>query len=125
MGSKRLPVARVAGIVAWTTASVAWGTAAVAMSAQPPATDTPAEMPQTPPPTTVAAQVQLPALPSMPESGLVVLRYSPVERARPKVVVRTVQAPAASPSAPASAAAQPAAPAPAPPPPVTEQSSGS
>jgi hypothetical protein len=126
MGAKRLSVSRVAGIAAWTTASVAWGTAAVALSAPSPATEAPAETPQIPVPSTSVAQDQLAALPSMPESGLIVLRYTPAERPQPTVVVRTVPAqgtspsPAASPSAPAPAAAQPAAPAP-----VTEQSSGS
>lgn len=91
MAARRLAVSRMAGIAAWTAASVTWSTAVVALANSPQA---PAE-PATPddvalPPSIEQEQVVLEAVPAMPESGLVVLRYTAVERPETQVVVRRV-----------------------------------
>jgi hypothetical protein len=82
MSAKRLSIARVAGVVAWTTASVSWGAAAVAVATRPAeaaATEEPLvlSLPET---TTTTA------IPDMPESGLMVLRYTPVARPQRQVI---------------------------------------
>jgi hypothetical protein len=82
MSAKRLSIARVAGVVAWTTASVSWGAAAVAVATRPAeaaATEEPLvlNLPET---TTTTA------IPDMPESGLMVLRYTPVARPQRQVI---------------------------------------
>lgn len=90
MASKRLPISRLTGIAAWTAASVAWGTAAIAIANQAPAGDVKTMDVGQAPPVVVAHEEVLAPMPTMPESGLVVLRYTPVERPEAKVVVRTV-----------------------------------
>lgn len=105
MSARRLSVARVAGVAAWTAASVSWGTAAVAIAAKP-AEATAAGDPLVfalPEVTTTTA-----AVPDMPESGLVVLRYTPVARPEPQVVIREVRT--AAPSTSGTPAPAPAAP---------------
>lgn len=120
MSPRRLSPSRVAGIAAWTAASLAWGTAAIALSNQPTATEDLAATPQSPTPMSdeTTALDSFAGVPSMPGSGLIVLRYTPAERPEIAVVQETVNRPPA-PSAVESA------PTPAPPPAVTEQSSGS
>ncbi len=125
----RLPISRVAGIAAWSAASVAWGTAAVAVanhSTEPAETEpveaAPVVAPDHP---TVAEQAPMP---TMPEGGLVVLRYTPSDVPEAEVVVRRVVVSAPSSgggSAPAASAPAASSPAPPPPPPATTQSSGS
>jgi hypothetical protein len=124
MAAKRLTLSRVAGIIAWSTAAVAWGTAAVALSNQTSATETMPDTPQEPAPSAATVLEQLPAVPAMPESGLIVVRYTPTDRPEPNVVVRRVPGPTASSLVPTPTNAQPSAPIPAPAP-VVEQSSGS
>jgi hypothetical protein len=114
MASGRLPMSRISGIIAWTAASVTWGTAVVAVVNETPAGDVKAMgAMMSPPPIEVQEEVLAP-VPTLPESGLVVLRYTPVERPKPKVVVRTVTKSSPSGSAPASKPA-----------PTRERSSGS
>lgn len=83
MTTRRISIARVAGVVAWTAASVSWGTAAVAVATRPSeavASEEPLVF-ALPEVTTSTA-----ALPVLPESGLMVLRYTPVEKPKPQVV---------------------------------------
>ena len=112
MAPKRLPVSRVAGIIAWTAASVTWGTAVVALAN---VTPEPAQSEASVDPEPVvliapqAAEVLAP-IPTMPDSGLVVLRYTPSEKPEAQVVVRRVVV--SSPSGGGSTAASAPAPAP-------------
>lgn len=102
MASRRLSPSRVAGIAAWTAASVTWGTAAVALANATPGVEPEVPVGE-PAPTTTTILVDAPAAaPTLPESGIVVLRYTPVERPEPKVIVQTVtvQGAASAPSAP-------------------------
>ncbi len=87
----RLPLPRVAGIAAWSAAAVAWATTAVAIANVPDVTAT-AEPIVDEPVSIVPATVTttLAPVPTMPEGGLVVLRYTPVARPEPERVVRTV-----------------------------------
>jgi hypothetical protein len=100
MAKRRLTPARIAGIAAWTAASVTWGTAGVALvvtasEAEGPPDDPIAE------PVVLAASVStsLAPVPTMPEGGLVVLRYSPTAKPEAPVVVRRVVVAATSSSA--------------------------
>ncbi len=99
MVNRRLPPARVTGIAAWTAATVTWGTAAVALVAAPsPSTDAAAaEVPLEP--TAVENTIvttTIATVPTMPESGLVVLRYTPIDKPKAPVVVRRVEVAAPS-----------------------------
>jgi len=86
----RLPASRIAGIAAWTAASVAWGTAAIAVANEAPGAATKAlDVTQRPLPVEIQHEMLAP-IPTLPESGLVVLRYTPVERPEAKTVVRTI-----------------------------------
>lgn len=98
MAPQRLPITRVAGIVAWTAASVTWGTAIVAVANVTPEPEILAEGTEPEPVVTVEPDVQelLAPVPTMPESGLVVLRYTPSEKPEAKVVVQRVVVPSAS-----------------------------
>ena len=108
MATRRLPASRIAGIAAWTAATVAWGTAAIAVANEAPGAEAKAlGVALRSSPVEIQAEVLAPA-PTLPESGLVVLRYTPVERPEAKTIVRTVtvSSPGAGgssqPSAPAS-----------------------
>ena len=92
MAPQRLPITRVAGIVAWTAASVTWGTAIVATANVAPEPVITADGPDPEPVVIVDLEVQeiLAPVPTMPESGLVVLRYTPSEKPEAKVVVQRV-----------------------------------
>lgn len=92
MAPQRLPMTRVAGIVAWTAASVTWGTAFVAVANVTPEPEILAGGPEPEPVVIVEPDAQdvLAQVPTMPESGLVVLRYTPSEKPEAKVVVRRV-----------------------------------
>ena len=111
MAARRLSPSRVAGIAAWTAASVTWGTAAVALANASPAIEPEAPVNELAPTTTTIQNDVPAAAPALPDSGIIVLRYTPVERPEPKVIVQTVTVPG-SPSAPSA-------------PPVRERSSGS
>jgi hypothetical protein len=116
MAPQRLPITRVAGIVAWTAASVTWGTAIVATANVAPEPVITADGPDPEPVVIVEPEVQeiLAPVPTMPESGLVVLRYTPSEKPEAKVVVQRVVVSSPSPgggSAPASAPGKAPAPA--------------
>ncbi|MGI9528947.1 MAG: hypothetical protein ACR2NG_04490 [Acidimicrobiia bacterium] len=90
MAAQRLPASRIAGIAAWTAATVAWGTTAIAVANEAPGVEAKAlGVSQLSSPVEIQAEVLAPA-PTLPESGLVVLRYTPVERPDAKTIVRTV-----------------------------------
>ncbi len=113
---KRFPKARRRRITAWTAFAVTWATAIVARSIGGPAGVAGAETATIPSPepeqAVVPATTTPPAtLPELPADGLVVVRYTPVERPQPEVRRVVVATPAPSP---------PAAPAP-----TTQRSSGS
>jgi hypothetical protein len=107
MAPQRLPVTRVAGIVAWTAASVAWGTALVATANAVPQAVEMAEGTDPDPIIVVEPdeQLALTPVPTMPEAGLVVLRYTPSEKPEARVVVRrvVVSSPSGGGTAPAAA----------------------
>jgi hypothetical protein len=92
---KRLSIGRIAAIGAWTGGAVAWGVAAVAI-----ANDAPAAEPVTAPPigpqAVVSETILVPSIPAIPDSGLVVVRYTPAAIPEAEVIVehRVVQAPA-------------------------------
>ncbi len=102
MAARRLPAHRVAGIAAWTAASVAWGTTLVTMAnAQ---TDAPVDDLALPPeilPVVEYASIDAP-MPIVPSTGLVVLRYTPVDKPEPVTVVRRVVQSGGGGTAPAS-----------------------
>lgn len=98
MAGRRLTIGRVAAITAWTGAAVAWGTAVVSVAAanpDVPAADPVLELVVAAPTTTVFAP-----LPAMPDSGLIVVRYTPVARPEPVVIIERRVVQAASPSQP-------------------------
>ncbi len=82
---------RVLSIGAWTGAAVTW---AMALLGEPTGVAaTAVEVPiETVPVTTPSTA--LPALPTPPSDGLVILRFTPVPPPPPEVMVRTVSAPA-------------------------------
>lgn len=88
---KRFPGSRIARILGWTAMVTAWATVGIRVvgtEAASPSPPTPAEPP-------VEAQVQTEAaVPSMPASGLVVIRYTPAPVPapvqQPRVVTKVV-----------------------------------
>jgi hypothetical protein len=98
MAGRRLSLGRIAAITAWTGAAVAWGTAVVSVAAANPdiATEESAPEPVVAAPTTR----MLAALPDMPDSGLIVVRYTPVARPEPEVIIERRVVQVASPSQP-------------------------
>jgi hypothetical protein len=84
---KRFPGFRIARILGWTAVVTAWATVGIRVVATETATPplpTPAEPP-------AEAHVQTEAsVPSMPESGLVVIRYTPAPDPESRVVTRVV-----------------------------------
>lgn len=91
----RLSPPRIASIAAWSAAAVAWGTVGVAAASYgsvPGAVDA-VEFVPVPVVDTASDPVPMAAqssLPTMPERGLVVLRYTPVDRPEPERITRTV-----------------------------------
>jgi hypothetical protein len=98
MPARRLSIGRVAAITAWTGAAVAWGTAVVSVAAANPDVQTEEQDPIA----EVAAQTTtvLAAVPTMPDSGLIVVRYTPVARPEPEVIIERRVVQVASPSQP-------------------------
>lgn len=100
--NSRLSPARIVGIAAWTAASVMWGAAAVAFASKPP------EVAAEPPPLILAlpetTTTTTASVPTMPEGGLVVLRYTPVARPEAEVIVREVRVAGPASSSPAASA---------------------
>ena len=93
MPGRRVPISRMAGIAAWTAASVTWGTTVVALANHE---HTPSPQPDDrAAPGAVEVDEVGPRVPTMPASGLVVLRYTPTEPPEPEVIVRTVISPGA------------------------------
>ena len=86
MAGRRLSLGRVAAITAWTGAAVAWGTAVVSVAAASPDTEKETQAPT--PAVAPVVETVLSAVPAMPESGLIVVRYTPVERPEPEVIVQ-------------------------------------
>ncbi len=89
--AKRLPAPRLAGIVAWTAASVTWSTVIVAVAnAFPSQAEPVVTFDEEPEVTVLSEAVVEAALPAMPTSGLIVMRYTPSEKPAPERIVRTV-----------------------------------
>jgi len=86
MAARRLSIGRVAAITAWTGATVAWGTAVVSVAAANP--DVQAEDEATAPVVAPVTETVLAPVPDMPDSGLIVVRYTPVERPEAEVIVQ-------------------------------------
>lgn len=91
MAIRRMTPGRMMSIAAWTAASMTWSTAVVALANSPEADgETPAADDVALPPPVEQEDVVLEPMPVMPESGLVVLRYTAVDRPKAQVVVRRV-----------------------------------
>ena len=91
----RLSPPRIASIAAWSAAAVAWGTVGVAVASHGSVPGAADSVDFVPVPTADAAIVPVPmaaqsSLPTLPERGLVVLRYTPVARPEPEHIVQTV-----------------------------------
>lgn len=100
--AKRFTASRIAGITAWSAAAVAWGTAAVAFVTPQVSSSNPAEvMNATAPlaPARDSALIPEFTLPTMPETGLVVIRYTPVDRPEPEVIIERGEVATTSPQA--------------------------
>lgn len=102
----RFDATRRARIAAWTGAALAWGTVVAVVGQRQATTESVLAEPD---PATVTSAQDVAAIPTMPEKGLVIIRYEP--SAESAAEVRTVFTPQA---APAPAAQPAAAPAPAP-----------
>ena len=96
MAGRRLSIGRVAAITAWTGAAVAWGTAVVSVAAANPGAQAEEEAPA--PAVAPVTETVLAPVPDMPDSGLIVVRYTPVERPEPEVIVKRRVVTVASPS---------------------------
>jgi hypothetical protein len=124
---RRLFPLRWAAITAWTAAAVGWGVALFATAEAGSGVGTVAVSPPTTaadlPPSTSVVVDTVPTsttLPTLPDTGLVIIRYTPVPAPEAVEIVRTVRV---APPAPVSSSPAAAAPQPAPAPTVT--SSGS
>jgi hypothetical protein len=96
----RMPIGRLAGIGAWTALATAWATVVIGKAA-PPAAEAGPPVSQGPAPAAVQADTStLPALPSMPESGLVIIRHTPAAPDEDRVVVQRVVVQQPAPAAP-------------------------
>jgi hypothetical protein len=98
MAGRRLSIGRIAAITAWTGAAVAWGTAVVSVAAANP--DTAVEEPVPEPVVAAPTTTVLAPVPNMPDSGLIVVRYTPVARPEPVVIIERRVVQVASPSQP-------------------------
>jgi hypothetical protein len=87
----RLPVSRWTKIGVWTGAAVAWGTTLLVARQAPPA-ETVADTAPAEGPRAAVAGASQDAVPSLPDGGLVVLRYAPIPDPEPIVVTRYVEA---------------------------------
>ena len=89
---KRFFPLRWARITAWTAATLAWGSTAIAVASQsPPAEAEPVALP----PADSSVSPSPAAIPAMPESGLVVIRFTPAPPPPPQIITRTVTVPQA------------------------------
>lgn len=91
----RLSPPRIASIAAWSAAAIAWGTVGVAVASHGSVVGAVDTGDFVPVPTADTALDPVPmaaqsSLPTMPERGLVVLRYTPVARPEPDRVVQTI-----------------------------------
>lgn len=89
----RFTARRALAVGAWAGAALTWAMALLGEPAGSQVAHTPPV--GSPTPAVVAASTIMPAVPSPPDGGLVILRFTPVPPPPPEVVVRTVQAPAA------------------------------
>ncbi len=89
----RLSPPRIASIAAWSAAAVAWGTVGVAVASHGSITGVVDNVDSVPLPAVAPDPVPMAAqwsLPTLPERGLVVLRYTPVAHPEPERIVRTI-----------------------------------
>jgi hypothetical protein len=98
---KRFPTIRTTRIVAWTTVAVAWAVAIIGRQIEAPAIEQTTSAPEPVPATAPAAEVAAP-VPTLPEDGLVVIRYTPAPPPPPVVQQVVVRNAAPSPAASAS-----------------------
>lgn len=95
---KRFFPVRWARILAWTAATLTWGSTAVAVASRPPID----EAPSLPVPSIESQESSGSAVvPTMPDSGLVVIRFTPTPPPPPRVITRTVTVPQVQQPAPA------------------------
>ena len=89
---KRLFPNRWARITAWTGAAVAWAVSVMAAAAQSPSLATVPEthVPDVAPTSSEITTATIVTMPTVPDSGLVVIRFTPVAPPAPQVVTRTV-----------------------------------
>lgn len=83
---------RWARITAWTAATLAWGSTAIAVASQTPPEEA---APVTLPPADSVEAPSAEAVPAMPASGLVVIRFTPAPTPPPQIITRTVTVPSA------------------------------
>jgi hypothetical protein len=100
---KRFPKIRTLRISAWTTIALAWAIAIVGRQMEAPAAEEAALVPEPTSTTSPAAEVAN-TMPTMPEDGLVVIRYTPAPPPPPSVVRQVVVQ--AAPSSPTVSASQ-------------------
>ena len=87
---KRLFPTRWARIISWTLAALTWATTGLIAQNTPEVTEAvPVVPPPEPPVSPVVTTVPTP-LPTVPDDGLVILRYTPVPPPPPQEIVRTV-----------------------------------
>jgi len=92
---KRFPAIRTLRISAWTTIALAWGIAIIGRQMEAPAAEeTVAPEPVSTTSTVVQAET---TMPTMPEDGLIVIRYTPAPPPPPIVRQVVVSGPAPSP----------------------------
>lgn len=82
----RMPLSRLARIGAWTGAALAWGTTGLVVRAVAVQSQDAAAEPDNSSTSTTSVE---PALPTVPEGGLVVLRFTPATTPPQEVIVET------------------------------------
>jgi len=94
---KRFPTIRTTRIAAWTTVAVAWAVAILGRQMEAPAQEDLAVVTETTPATSRAADTAT-TMPTLPEDGLVVIRYTPAPPPPPTVVRQVVVQAGSAPS---------------------------
>ena len=85
---RRFPGSRIARILGWTAVVTAWATVGIRVAATGESAGAPPE-PETP--VQVQTRATQATIPTMPEGGLVVIRYTPAPPAPAQVVTRVVE----------------------------------
>lgn len=84
----RVPMSRWARIGVWTGAAVTWGSSMLLVRESAPAPMVADEPPEPPPARAIEPAVSV--MPTLPNRGLVVIRYTPIAEPEPEVITRYV-----------------------------------